>query len=403
VKKIVVVGAGQAGASLVGKLRALGHDGSITLVGEEADLPYERPPLSKAYLLGKLERERLYLRPQSFYDEHDIDTVLGHRVDLIDRASQAVAINGKSYEYDMLALTTGSSPVRLSSEAGGDLLGTFVVRTLSDVDLLAGECRPGARALVVGGGYIGLEAAAVFSSRGMTVTVVEMAERILQRVASTQTSDYFRALHRDHGVEIREGAGLDRLVGEDRVTGARLSDGSELDVDVVVVGIGVRPSTELAASAGLELDNGIAVDHLGRTSDPAIWAAGDCASFPYQDRRIRLESVQNAVDQATFVAENMLGAGRSYEPVPWFWSDQYDVKLQIVGLNTGFDSVTVRPGRREGAVSHWYYKGPQLLSVDAMNEPRSYMLGKRLLEAGVSADPAVIADPTRDLKDLLPA
>jgi 3-phenylpropionate/trans-cinnamate dioxygenase ferredoxin reductase subunit len=403
VKTIVIIGAGQAGASLAIKLRALGHQGSITLIGEERALPYERPPLSKSYLLGKLDRDRLYLRPQAFYDEHGITVVTGCPVDAIDRKRRSVSAGGQWHDFDMLALTTGSLPRRLPASVGGDLPGTFVVRTLADVDAMASECRPGGHALIVGGGYIGLEAAAVFRLLGMKVTLLEMAPRILQRVAAHETSNYFRDLHRRQGVDIREGSGLARLTGTNRVSGALLADGIEFEVHLAIVGIGIQPAIALAAAAGLEVDDGIAVDEKGRTSDPAIWAAGDCTSFPFKGRRIRLESVQNAIDQADLVAENMLGADKEYVPVPWFWSDQYDVKLQIAGLNTGYDRVVVRRGLKEGSVSHWYYAGEQMLGVDAMNDPRSFMLGKRLLERGISADPAVIADPSVNLKELLPA
>jgi len=401
-KAIIIIGAGQAAASLAVKLRALGHQGPVTMIGDEPALPYERPPLSKAYLLGKLERERLYLRPQAFYEEHGIKVVTGCRVDAIDRKRSSVSAGGQWLDYDMLVLTTGSVPRRLPAAVGGDLAGTFVVRTLADVDAMASECRPGGRALIVGGGYIGLEAAAVFRVLGMKVALLEQAPRILQRVAAPQTSDYFRDLHRRQGVEIREGPGLARLTGTDRVTGALLADGTELEADLAVIGIGILPAVDLAAAAGLEVDDGIAVDQQGRTSDAAIWAAGDCTSFPFKGRRIRLESVQNAIDQAGLVAENMLGAEKHYLPVPWFWSDQYDVKLQIAGLNTGYDRIVVRHGQKEGVVSHWYYAGDQLLSVDAMNDPRSFMFGKRLLESGASADPAAIANPAVNLKDLLP-
>lgn len=237
----------------------------------------------------------------------------------------------------------------------------------------------------------------------MKVTLLEMAPRILQRVAARETSDYFRDLHQRHRVEVREGSGLARLMGTDRVTGALLGEGTELEAELAVVGIGIQPAADLAAAAGLELDDSISVDKKGRTSDPAIWAAGDCTSCPFKGRRIRLESVQNAIDQTGRVAENMLGAKKDYLPVPWFWSDQYDVKLQIAGLNTDYDRVVVRQGPKEGSVSHWYYAGDQLLSVDAMNEPRSFMFGKRLLESGATADPAAIANPAVNLKDLLPA
>ena len=267
---------------------------------------------------------------------------------------------------------------------------------------MAHEFRAGARALIVGGGYIGLEAAAVASKRGVTVTLVEAAERILQRVAAPQTSDYFRALHGSHGVTIREGVGLKALTGGPRVSGAELADGSRLDVDFVIVGVGIRPAVALAEAAGLALDNGIAVDAQGRSSDPAIWAAGDCASFPHGGGRLRLESVGNAIDMGELVAENMLGAGKDYVARPWFWSDQYDTKLQIAGLNTGWDEIVTRDSGG-GVVSFWYYAGARLLAVDAMNDSRAYMVGKRLIEAGKSPDKAVIADAAADLKPLLKA
>ncbi|CAG0907866.1 unnamed protein product [Cyprideis torosa] len=260
----------------------------------------------------------------------------------------------------------------------------------------------GARILVVGGGYIGLEAAAVASKLGMQVTLVEAAERILQRVASPQTSEYFRALHRAHGVDLREGVGLTRLLGDAHVTGAELADGSVVEADVVVVGIGIAPATELAEIAGLKIDNGIAVNELGQTSDPAIWAAGDCAAFVGQGGRMRLESVGNAIDMGELVADNIMGANRSYAPKPWFWSDQYDVKLQIAGMSTGHDKVVVRDGG-EGAISHWYFAGDRLIALDAMNDGRAYMVGKRLIEAGKSPDAAAVADPQTDLKTLLKA
>jgi len=399
---IVVIGAGQAGSSLVAKLRKTGFDGEITLIGAEPVPPYQRPPLSKAYLLGDMALERLFLRPESFYADQSIILRMGERVAAIDPATKTVTLEGgEVIAYDQLALTTGSEPRRLPAAIGGDLAGVHVVRGLADVDAMAPAVVAGARALIVGGGYIGLEAAAVAAKKGVNVTLVEMSDRILQRVAAPETSDYFRALHTNHGVDIREGVGLDRLVGDEgRVTGAVLSDGSELDVDFVVVGVGITPSTALADAAGLTLNNGIEVDALGRSSDPAIWAAGDCASFPFKDGRIRLESVPNAIDQSECVADNMLGAAEPYVAKPWFWSDQYDVKLQIAGLNTGYTSVVTRQG--DGlSVSFWYYLGDTLLAVDAMNDPRAYMIGKRLIEAGKSPDPAVIADTESDLKALL--
>lgn len=398
----VVIGAGQAGSSLVAQLRKSGFDGQISLIGEEPVPPYQRPPLSKGYLLGDMTLERLFLRPEQFYADQNIDLRMGTPIRAIDAEVKTVVLGDDVIAYDQLALTTGSVPRRLPATIGGDLAGVNVVRTLADVDGMAASFVKGARVLIVGGGYIGLEAAAVASKLGVHVTLVEMGERILQRVAAPETSDYFRALHTKHGVDIREGVGLDRLIGTDRVTGAHLSDGTVLEVDFVIAGVGIVPNTELAEQAGLVLDNGICVDALGRTSDSSIWAAGDCASFPHKGGRIRLESVPNAIDQAECVAKNMLGAETDYVPKPWFWSDQYDVKLQIAGLNTGYDHIVTRSGAGQ-TVSFWYYLGYTLLAVDAMNDPRAYMIGKRLIEAGKSPDPLVVADPDADLKALLSA
>ena len=400
---IVVIGAGQAGSSLVAKLRKDGFDGQITLIGAEPVLPYQRPPLSKAYLLGNMTLDRLTLRPAGFYSDQKIDVRLGQEVTAIDSLAKTVTVGDDVIAYDQLALTTGSEPRRLPASIGGDLGGVHVVRALADVDAMAPAVTKGARALIVGGGYIGLEAAAVVTKLGVQVTLVEMADRILQRVAAPETSDYFRALHTSHGVNILESVGLDHLVGTDgQVSGAALTDGSTLELDMVVVGVGIMPATKLAEMAGLTLNNGIEVGGLGRTSDASIWAAGDCASFLFQGNRIRLESVPNAIDQAECVAANMLGAGVDYLAKPWFWSDQYDVKLQIAGLNTGYDRIITRVGAGQ-TQSFWYYRGDTLLAVDAMNDPRAYMVGKRLIEAGKSPDPVAVADVTTDLKTLLRA
>ena len=399
--KVVVIGAGQAGSSLVAKLRSLGFEGDITLIGEETDPPYQRPPLSKAYLLGEMDRERLYLRPQKFYEEQNIILKLGTPVAGLNTAAKTVSVGGETISYDQLAFTTGSTPRHLPERIGGTLKGVHVVRTLADVDAMAPTCRAGKTALVVGGGYIGLEAAAVLRKLGLSVTLIEMADRILGRVAAPETADYFRALHKGHGVDLREGIGLDHLTGGTHVTGAVLTDGSVVPADLVIVGVGIEPNARIAQDVELEINNGIVVDEMGRTSDPNIWAAGDCAIFPFRGEKIRLESVQNAIDQAEAVAANMLGANKAYEPKPWFWSDQYDVKLQIAGLNTGFDRVVVR--EVETSRSHWYYLGDTLLAVDAMNDPRSYMIGKRLIEAGKSPDRAIIENPSADLKPLLKA
>lgn len=400
--RIVIVGAGQAGASLAAKLRALGHDGPITMIGDEPVPPYQRPPLSKAYLLGEMEAERLWLRAPSFWHENGIELITGQPATAIDRERGVVRAGEQEIPYDQLALTTGARPRRLPAAMGGELRGVHVVRTLADVDAMAPEFRPGRRVLIVGGGYIGLEAAAVAARLGLKVTLIEMAPRILNRVACEQTADHFRALHRAHGVMIREATTLQRLEGEGHVAAAILNDGERIETDFVIVGIGILPNVELAQEAGLAIENGIWTDALGRTSDPAIWAAGDCASFPWGGGRIRLESVGNAIDQAECVAANMMGANAPYQARPWFWSDQYDVKLQIAGLGTGHDRIVTRKGEG-GAVSFWYFRGDRLIAIDAVNDARAYMIGKRLIEAGKSADPDRLADPGFDLKSLLRA
>ncbi|MGE0008892.1 MAG: NAD(P)/FAD-dependent oxidoreductase [Parvibaculaceae bacterium] len=396
---IVVVGAGQAGAALAARLRALGYDGPITMIGEEPVPPYQRPPLSKGYLLGETALERLYLRAAAFWDEQRITLRLGAPVTAIDRVARSVRVGDESMSYDQLALTTGSCPRRLPARIGGGLAGVYTVRTLADVDSMAPEFRQGRRLLIVGGGYIGLEAAAVGAKLGLQVTLVEMAPRILQRVAAAETSDFFRRLHADHGTRILESTGLCRLVGDGRVRAAILSDGAGIPVDFVIVGIGVTPATRLAGEAGLDIEDGVRTDALGRTSDARIWAAGDCASFPYRGGRVRLESVGNAIDQAEAVARNMLGSGVAYEAKPWFWSDQYHVKLQIAGLNSGYDRVVTRS--RGGGTSFWYYAGDTLLAVDALNDARAYMIGRRLIEMGRSPDPAAVADGATDIRALL--
>lgn len=396
---IAVIGAGQAGAALVAKLRSSGHDGAITLIGAEPVPPYQRPPLSKAYLLGDMPAERLFLRPEAFYADHNITLRTNAKVTAIDPATRTLTLGAQTMTYDKLALTTGSLPRRLPASIGGDLACVFTLRDLADVDAMRPHFKPGARVVIVGGGYIGLEGAAVAAKLGLDVTVLEMAPRILQRVACPETSDYFRALHTAHGVRVLESTGLDRLIGTTHVTHARLTNGTDLPADLILVGVGITPDTALAETAGLTLDNGIETDATGRTSDPHIWAAGDCASFPWQGGRLRLESVQNAIDQAEHVALAMLGATAPYEPEPWFWSDQYDISLQIAGLNTGYDTVHTR--KTDTTTSFWYYRGNTFLAVDAMNDPRAYMVGKRLLSMHRSPDPALVTDPTTDLKSLL--
>ena len=396
---VVVVGAGQAGSSLVVKLRNLGFDGDITLIGSENAPPYQRPPLSKKYLLGEMDLERLYLKPEAFYAENGIALRKGETVTEISKGQ--IKVGDEALAFDHLVLTTGSTPRHLPAAIGGTLNGVYVVRSLADVDAMAPEFGAGKHVLIIGGGYIGLEAAAVAASKGLKVTLVEMADRILQRVACKQTSDYFRGLHTSKGVEIIEGVGLNRLTGEGKVSGAKLTDGTELDIDFAIVGVGIMPDIALAEAAGLEIDNGIKTDAQGRTSAPNIWAAGDCASFPYQGGRIRLESVPNAIEQAEVIAANIMGAGKDYTAKPWFWSDQFDVKLQIAGLNIGYDDVVARRGDKEGMISFWYYKGDLLLAVDAMNNPRGYMIGKRIIEAGKTLPKEAAGNAETDLKPFM--
>ena len=396
---IVIIGAGQAGASLAITLRAKGYKGDVTLIGEEPVPPYQRPPLSKKYLLGDMALDRLYLRPSDFYTEQLISLRLNCQVTKINCAENTISIGDETLTYEHLALTTGSSPRRLPAAIGGTLNGVFAMRSLADVDAMQPAFERGGHVLIIGGGYIGLEAAAVAAAKGLQVTLVEMANRILQRVACTETSDYFRALHESRGVRILEGVGLERLTGEGNVTGAILSNGKVLEINFAIVGVGILPATNLAEAAGVTLNNGIETNSQGQTSVSNVWAAGDCASFPYQGGRIRLESVPNAIDQAEVVAANMLGAAQGYIATPWFWSDQFGVKLQIAGLNTGFTDIIVR--NSGSARSHWYYNSNTLLAVDAMNDPRAYMVAKRLIEAGKSADPIIVTNPQSDLKVLL--
>jgi|AraplaMF_Col_mMF_1032025.scaffolds.fasta_scaffold00010_270 3-phenylpropionate/trans-cinnamate dioxygenase ferredoxin reductase subunit len=397
---IVIVGAGQAGVALAAKLRALGYADRLILIGDEKMPPYQRPPLSKKYVSGELEVERLLIRPRDWYAEQNVELRLEQRVTaLLPSAHELTLSDGTRLRYSKLALTSGARPRNLPVEIGGTLPGVVTIRGLADADAIMPLLRTDMRLVVVGGGYIGLEAAAVTAAKGIQVTVLEAAERILQRVAAAETSAYFRALHERHGVIVREATALDRLTAQDgRVAAVVLKDGTTLPADLVVVGIGVLPNDELARAAGLLVENGITVDEQGCSSDPDIFAAGDCANFPWQGQRTRLESVQNAIEQAEHAAAAMLGATEHYNPVPWFWSDQYDVKLQIAGLNRGYDQVAVRPGKRPGSQSVWYYRQGRLIAVDAMNDALAYAFGKKALEGGKTISPAQAADPTVDLK-----
>ena len=403
--RIVVVGAGQAAASLASRHIATGAGHPMVLIGEEPVAPYQRPPLSKAYLLGKLDRERLNIRQPSWFEESGITTMFGSRVEsIVPERKQVVLSGGETVPYGTLVLCTGSTAKRLPDSLGGTLEGVHTLRTLADADALSPILRQQERILIIGGGYIGLEVAAAARMLGMEVVILEVAERILQRVASPVTSDFFRDLHTRHGVQIREATRLARLVGSDnRVCAAELETGERIETGLVLVGIGNDPNTALAEQAGIACENGVCVDASCRTSDPAVLAAGDCTSFIRNGRRIRLESVQNASDQGDLVARVMAGENTEYSALPWFWSEQYDCTLQIAGLNQGHDRVCIRPGQKEYSQSVWYYAGGTLLAVDAMNDVKSYAFGRRLIEMGISPAPEQVADPGIDLKALVKA
>lgn len=402
--RLVVIGAGQAAFALAAKLRALKDERPITIIGSEDALPYQRPPLSKKYLMGEMAFDRLLYRDEAWYRDNSIEIIFPIKVTAIEPDSKRVLLeDGREIAYGTLVIATGAEPRRLPEHLGGALDGVLTVRSKADADRLAAEIKPQRKLLVVGGGYIGLEAAAVARHFGLEVCLIEMADRILSRVASAETAVIMRDIHQHHGVDIREKTGITRLVGNDegRVIGAELADGSILEADIVILGIGVAPNDHLARAAGIDCNNGIVVDEFSRTSAPDIFALGDCCLLPFNGQLVRLESVPNAVDQAESLAAYLVGAAQPYQPKPWFWSDQYDVKLQIAGFNAGYDETILRQGARDGAWSIWYFRDGQLIAVDAINDAKAYVTGKKLLDSGKNADRALIADPTTDLKMLL--
>ena len=397
----IVIGAGQAGAEVVSKLRDQGHEDRLVLIGQENYLPYQRPPLSKKYMAGEMTLERLFLRPKEFYTEKNVELHIGKSALRIDPDQKIVEFNDGDLDYDHLVLATGSRPRDLPPYIGGKVKNLFTMRDLNDANSIGAFMKSGMRLLIVGGGYIGLEAAATARKFGVDVTLVEIEERILKRVAAKETSDFIRSLHISNGVNIKEAVGLGKLeIADDKVLSASLTDGSDINVDFVIVGIGITPNTELAEGANLKINNGIFINDKCQTSVSNIYAAGDCTSFEYKDTLVRLESVGNAIDQATIVAQNIMKQNTNYIPKPWFWSDQYDLKLQIAGLNTGYDDVVVRKGENK-QVSHWYFKGQSLLAVDALNDPRCYMIGKRLIEENKSPPKNQLRDENFNLKVLL--
>lgn len=402
--RLVVIGAGQAAFALAAKLRALKDERPITIIGAEDVLPYQRPPLSKKYLMGEMVFDRLLYRDEAWYRDNSIEIIFPIKVTSIEPDSKLVRLeDGRKIAYGTLVIATGAEPRRLPEHLGGTLDGVLTVRSKADADRLSAEIKPQRKLLVVGGGYIGLEAAAVARHFGLEVCLIEMADRILSRVASAETAVIMRDIHQHHGVDIREKTGITRLIGSDegRVIGAELADGSVLEADIVILGIGVTPNDHLARDAGINCNNGIVVDEFSRTSAPDIFALGDCCLLPFNGQLVRLESVPNAVDQAESLGAYLVGAAQPYQPKPWFWSDQYDVKLQIAGFNAGYDETILRQGARDGAWSIWYFRDGQLIAVDAINDAKAYVTGKKLLDSGKNADRALIADPTTDLKMLL--
>ncbi|MCP1838652.1 3-phenylpropionate/trans-cinnamate dioxygenase ferredoxin reductase subunit [Bradyrhizobium sp. USDA 4524] len=398
---VVIAGAGLAGFSVARRLRELNFSGNIALYGDEGVLPYDRPPLSKKYLTGAFGAASLLLRSREYYEQQGIQVRSNQPILEIDRARERVLFEGGDAPYDALVLATGAEARKLPAEMTRGLSGVFTLRNLIDADSIFQTFAKAQSVAIIGGGYLGLEIAATAAQRGLHVTIIEAASRLLQRVAGHPTADYIRKLHQANGVIVREGVKPDRFRGLDAVEGVLLSDGSEVAADCVVVGVGITPRTELANAAGLAVANGIVTDSMCRTSDPKIWAAGDCASFPMGGRQVRLESVGNAIEMAECVAENIMGTDREYVARPWFWSDQYDTCLQIVGLGHEHDVIVVRGGGSDQALSHWYFGGDKLLAADVINDPKTYMIAKRLIESGRSPTRQMIGDATTNLKALI--
>ena len=376
---VVVIGAGQAAAELAVSLREGGYRDPIRLVGEEPWLPYQRPPLSKKFLAERPATDTLYLRPASFWREKDVTIELGTAVAAIEREKRRIALaDGRAIEYATLVLATGAR-ARAFPLPGVELAGVFSVRRIDDVQALRPALDQARRVVIIGGGYIGLEVAAVIRGEKREVAVIEAEERVMQRVTSPPVSAFYAKLHRERGVDLRLNAKLAAIEGDQRSTAVRLAGGEEIAADLVLVATGARANDELAAGAGLAYADGILVDEFARTADPAVYAIGDCARFPSRryGRRVRLECVQNAFDQAKAAAAAILGKGEAYDPVPWFWSDQYEVKFQSAGFSQGYDDAKVVGDPAAARFSVEYRKASRLIAIDAVNDGRAYMTGRR--------------------------
>ncbi len=399
---IIVIGAGQAGQQICDSLRKGGYDGHLMLLGDEASLPYQRPPLSKKFLTGTLEAERLLLRPPSYYEQQRIDVHLNTRVTSIDRAACRLRLaSGESLTYSALAFATGTR-IREVNVPGAESANIHYVRSLVDGERLAAALSKARRVAVIGGGFIGLEVAAIAREQGREVVLIEALERLMARVVAPQVSDFYAALHRSHGVDVLLNTGVSAIRSHDGEHTLTTSDGVEHTVDLIVAGIGVVPNSELAEQAGLECRGGIVVDDCARTSDPLIVAAGDCTWHMngFLGREIRLESVQNAVDQAKAAAASLLGQPAVYCQVPWFWSDQYDVKLQIAGIGMPHDEAVLRGDSSSHAFSVFYFRAGVLVGVDSLNKPAEHMAARKLLAQGTPFGAGQAGDVGVDLMQL---
>ncbi len=399
--RVVIIGAGQAGAQVAISLRQLGFAGELVLLGDEPAPPYQRPPLSKAYMSGELPLERTLIRSEAYYAKSAIDLRLGARVERIRRAERAVVLGGGELPYDILVLCTGTRARRLGLP-GEDLEGVFYLRTLADSERIRAAVRPGARAVIIGGGYIGLEIAASLRKLGAEVVVLEALDRVMNRVVAPPVSAFFAAEHGAHGVAIETEAQVGALDGRIAVERVRCRDGRAFAADLVVIGVGALPNDELAKEAGLAVDNGIVVDELGRTSDSSIFAAGDVTNHPSPlfDRRLRLESVHNAMAQAKAVAQAIAGQPVPYAEVPWFWSDQYDLKLQIAGVGEPQDELILRGAPASRSFSALHLRAGRLVAIDCVNRGADFLAAKKLIAERRPIDPAHAADPGIRLAEL---
>ncbi len=400
---IIVVGAGHAAAQVVDSLRREGFGGRLVMVGAEPTLPYQRPPLSKKFLAGELEAERLPIRPASFYESIHCELLLGNPVATINTGARELKLaDGSRLAYDKLVLAVGGH-ARPLPVPGAELASVHVLRTMADVHAIRAQAAPGTRVVIVGAGYIGLECAATFRKLGLEVTVIEMMDRVMSRVVAPEMSRFYAGEHVAHGVSILIGKRVSALHGDTRVTAVECTDGTRVPADLVLIGIGLVPNTELASAAGIRCEDGIAVDEHCRSSDPNVYAIGDCCSHPSPryDRRIRLESVDNAFEQARTAAANICGRVLVHDKTPWFWSDQFELKLQIVGLCQGYDSVVLRGDPADRAFSCCYLRDGELIALDAVNHVKDFMAARKLIGEHVKPDLVRLADPALAIKDTL--